>query len=81
MLKGRNVEVRNGMINGCRNGFVVTVMEHMLKHLPVINNGGDGIIVEESNGNRVEGVHAYFNSRTGINIVNDRGKYSSQLCV
>ena len=77
VLQGRNVKIRNGMIIGCRNGIVVTGMEHKLKRLFAINNGRDGIIIEESDGNRIKDVHANFNTRTGINIVKSNGNHVS----
>ena len=73
VLQGRNVKIRNGVIIGCRNGIVVTGIKHKLMHLFTINNGRDGIVIEESDGNEVKDVHANCNTRTGINILKSNG--------
>jgi parallel beta helix pectate lyase-like protein len=75
VLEGRKIKLQNGVISGCRNGIVVTGMEHRLKHLLVINNGRDGLVIDESDDNRVKYVHANFNGRTGFNIMRSNGNH------
>ena len=75
VLEGRKIKLQNGDISGCRNGIVVTGMEHKLKHLLVINNGRNGLEFDESDDNRVKNVRAYFNGRTGFNIMRSNGNH------
>lgn len=68
-LQGNKAKVHDGVISGCQNGIVVNGMKHELKHLLVINNGRDGVIITESDNNWIKDVQTNFNTRTGFNIV------------
>jgi parallel beta-helix repeat protein len=71
VLEGRNARVRNGIINGCRNGVVITGDgHHKVLQLIVENNTREGIRVRSAY-NQVINTEARNNRRRGFKIDGD----------